>query len=82
MSEPTNGLSPEQLRAVKFLAGAASDGADVAGSDPETAAEFAGGDVPVGRQAWLGRSGRRSTSMNCCGSRFMLPRARSEQMQL
>jgi 5'-3' exonuclease len=38
MSERQNGLSPDQLRAVKILAGAESDGTDVVGSDPETAA--------------------------------------------
>ncbi len=40
MSQEETGLSPDQLRAVKLLAGAESDGADVAGSDPETAAEW------------------------------------------
>ena len=40
MSERENGLSPDQLRAVNILAGSESDGADVAGSDPETAAEW------------------------------------------
>ncbi len=40
MSGRENGLSPDQLRAVNVLAGAESDGADVAGSDPETAAEW------------------------------------------
>jgi 5'-3' exonuclease len=40
MSDRENGLSPDQLRAVKLLAGAESNGADVAGSDPETAAEW------------------------------------------
>jgi 5'-3' exonuclease len=40
MNERENGLSPDQLRAVKLLAGAESEGADVAGSDPETAAEW------------------------------------------
>jgi len=40
MSDRENGLSPDQLRAVKLLAGAESDVADVAGSDPETAAEW------------------------------------------
>jgi len=40
MSDRETGLSPDQLRAVKLLAGAESDGADVAGSNPETAAEW------------------------------------------
>jgi hypothetical protein len=44
MSEGENGLSPDQLRAVNVLSGAESDGVDVAGSDPETAAEWLRGD--------------------------------------
>jgi hypothetical protein len=40
MSERENGLSPDQLRAVNVLAGAESNGADIARSDPETAAEW------------------------------------------
>ena len=38
MSEREAGLSPDQLRAVNVLAGSGSNGADVAGNDPETAA--------------------------------------------
>jgi hypothetical protein len=40
MSEREASLSLDQLRAVKLLAGAESNGADVAGCDPETAAEW------------------------------------------
>ena len=38
MREPENGLSLSRLRAVKILAGAESDGADVAGCDSEAVA--------------------------------------------
>ena len=40
MREPENGLSLSRLRAVKILAGAESDGADVAGCDSEAVAEW------------------------------------------
>jgi hypothetical protein len=38
--EPENGLSVSRLRAVNVLAGADSDGADVAGCDSEAVAEW------------------------------------------
>jgi hypothetical protein len=38
--EPENGLSVSRLRAVNVLAGAESDGADVAGCDSEAVAEW------------------------------------------
>jgi hypothetical protein len=38
--EPENGLSLSRLRAVNFLAGAESDGADVAGCESEAVAEW------------------------------------------
>ena len=40
MSDRENGLSPDQLRAVNVLAGAGSDGTNVAGIEPETAADW------------------------------------------
>ena len=46
MSEQRDGLSPAQRQAVKVLAGvgAESDGAELAGSDPEAVAEWLRGD--------------------------------------
>ena len=40
MREPENGLSLSRLRAVNVLAGAESDGADVAGCESEAVAEW------------------------------------------
>ena len=40
MSEPETGLSPDQLRAVNVLAGAESDGADLAVGESEAVAEW------------------------------------------
>ena len=40
VSEPETGLSPSRLRAVNVLAGAESDGADVAGCESEAVAEW------------------------------------------
>ena len=40
MSETEAGLSPSRLRAVNVLPGAESDGAGVAGCEPEAVAEW------------------------------------------
>jgi len=40
VSETETGLSPSRLRVVNLLAGAESDGADVAGCKPEAVAEW------------------------------------------
>jgi hypothetical protein len=40
VSETETGLSPSRLRVVDVLAGAESDGADVAGCDSEAVAEW------------------------------------------
>lgn len=45
MSERNGSLSPDQLRVVGVLAGAESNGAELAGCDPEAVAEWLRGDA-------------------------------------
>ena len=45
MNDQRDGLSPAQRQAVKILAGAKSNGAELAGCDPEAVAEWLRGDA-------------------------------------